>query len=284
MQEKHPYSRGYRQPPSKIRLYFRDHPVHIFSDKPYIHDTNIDDPHFRRLGYSMAFLAGMVNVGGFFAVASYSSHITGEFSRAAAALYTGIWDPVITAVIGILSFMFGCYHASGIILRGKAAHLHSAYGLCIWLESCYMLIFATFAFTMDDQLDLKLPVSLIMLAFMMGMHNSVISIMSHNQLRCTHITATVTDLGHELAKLRYYKKELGVVFAPNASRIRLFLMTLTSFFVGGLCGAFTYHKIGYHFTLPVAIILFMIGFHSVKYDILLRYRLWRKRHRQQAKK
>ena len=53
------------------------------ADKPYLHDYQITDGSFRALNYIMSFLAGAINAGGFFAVQSYISHITGSMSGAA---------------------------------------------------------------------------------------------------------------------------------------------------------------------------------------------------------
>ena len=84
-------------------------PRHPFwqADKPYLHDHTITDARFRRLGYMMAFSAGAINAGGFFAVSSYTSHVTGTLSRIADNIMLHDWRTVLVAGCGVLCFLSG---------------------------------------------------------------------------------------------------------------------------------------------------------------------------------
>ena len=70
------------------------------ADKPYLHDHTITDARFRRLGYLMAFSAGAINAGGFFAVASYTSHVSGLLSRVADSMVLFEWHTALAGVDG----------------------------------------------------------------------------------------------------------------------------------------------------------------------------------------
>ena len=46
-----------------------------------------------------------------------------------------------------------------------------------------------------------------LLCFIMGMHNTIVTKLSGGLLRSTHMTGIATDIGIELAKLSYYGRE-----------------------------------------------------------------------------
>ena len=82
------------------------------ADKPYMKRQDITDSRFRTLGYSMAFSAGAINAGGFFAVSSYTSHVTGTLSRVSDAILHGEWVMAFTAIMSVVMFVVGAAHAS----------------------------------------------------------------------------------------------------------------------------------------------------------------------------
>ena len=115
----------------------------------------------------------------------------------------------------------------------------------------------------------------------MGMHNTVMTVLSGGIIRSTHMTGTVTDLGIELGKVLYYRRSKNPKLpdiAVNRPKMRLLLALLAAFILGGVVGAWGYHRLGYHFTLPVAALLFWFGAGSVGYDAKLRWRIyWRQK-------
>ena len=121
-------------------------PRHPFwqADKPYLHDHTITDARFRRLGYMMAFSAGAINAGGFFAVSSYTSHVTGTLSRIADNIMLHDWRTVLVAGCGVLCFLSGSILANLTVLWGKRHHFRSCYGLPMWIEAVLLLLFGVF--------------------------------------------------------------------------------------------------------------------------------------------
>ena len=99
------------KPPHSYRLrHHRQHtPPFWQADRPYLHEHNISDARFRRLGYIMAFLAGAINAGGFFAFSRYTSHVTGSMSLLADVFVSsrvGVWPFIAT--ISVLCFCCRC--------------------------------------------------------------------------------------------------------------------------------------------------------------------------------
>lgn len=265
----------------------RQHPFWQ-ADKPYLHNGVISDIRFRLLGYVMALLAGAINAGGFFAVSSYTSHVTGALSHSADLLYAKQWLNAITSLLGVVAFIVGAAHASWLILWAKRHRFRSSYGMSMWLEAGYLLLFGLLGVGLAQGWSLFQP-TVLLLCFIMGMHNTVLTLLSGSVIRSTHMTGTATDLGIELSKVLYYSVDSNPRLPEvrvNRPKMRLLLGMLGSFLLGGVIGTWGYQKLGHHFTLPVATILFLLGMNSVGYDIRIRIKwfLWRRFRRTAARK
>ena len=176
-----------------------------YSDRPYLHSGEISDSHFRALGYLMTGLAGAINAGGFFAVNSFTSHITGALSHTANELYARQWFLALLAMAGVVAFVLGSAHASWLILWAKRQKFRSSYGMSMWLEALYLLFFGLLGFGLEKGWSLVHP-TVWLLSFIMGMHNTVLTVLSGSVIRSTHMTGAATDLGIELSKMLYYRR------------------------------------------------------------------------------
>lgn len=274
------------KPPHSYRLrHHRQHtPPFWQADRPYLHEHNISDARFRRLGYIMAFLAGAINAGGFFAFARYISHVTGSMSLLADVLYLQDWWSAAVTFISVLCFVAGAAHSGWVILWTQQMRFRGSYGLSMWLEALYLLIFGLFGITAlqwDADGGLVFPsLALFLLCFIMGMHNTVMTLLSGGAIRSTHMTGTATDLGIEISRALYYSK----THHPRLPHVRvnkpkMWLLSgmMQAFLLGGIIGAWGYHKIGHHFALPVSAVLLILGAGSVGYDVKVRFLwIWRK--------
>ena len=185
---------------------------------------------------------------------------------------------------GVVAFVLGSAHASWLILWAKRQKFRSSYGMSMWLEALYLLFFGLLGFGLNQGWSLVHP-TVWLLSFIMGMHNTVLTVLSGSVIRSTHMTGAATDLGIELSKMLYYRRDTNPRLPSvnvNRPKMRFLLGILGSFIGGGVIGTWGYQYLGYHFTLPVSLILFMLGMNSVGYDIrirmkwLLRQRLRRK--------
>lgn len=246
------------------------------ADKPYLDSGQISDIRFRFLGYLMALLAGAINAGGFFAVSSYTSHISGALSHAADQLIDTQWQGTLLSLSGVVCFILGAAHANWMILWTKRHHFRSGYGLSMWFEAMYLLIFGLFGVALEWGWAMFQP-TVLLLCFIMGMHNTVMTVLSGGAIRSTHMTGTGTDLGIELSKALYYSRpnrhNLPDV-RVNRPKMKLLLGLLLAFVLGGVIGTWGYRKVSYHFTLPVAAVLFGLGANSVGYDVKVRLKYW----------
>jgi uncharacterized membrane protein YoaK (UPF0700 family) len=227
-----------------------------------------------RLGAVLAFVAGATNAGGFLAVGTYTSHMTGVVSALADHLVSGNLVLAAASLGALLAFLLGAMTTAWLVNWGLREELACAYGLPLLLESVLLLIFGIFGAVISWWLNLLVPVTVLLLCFIMGLQNAVISKISKSELRTTHVTGLVTDLGIELGKLLYINRTRRSAAEPvraNRQKLRLHLILVCSFFIGALCGALGFKFLGYVTTVPLAIALLLLVWRPVVSDLLRRF-------------
>ncbi len=212
-----------------------------------------------KLGTVLAFVAGAANAGGFLAVGQYTSHMTGMLSALADNLVLGQFVLVGAGIASVLAFLFGAMSTAWIVNWGMRLRLRSAYGLPLLLEAALLLVFGLFGAAMSLWQTVFLPVTVVLLCFIMGLQNAVITKISQARIRTTHVTGLVTDLGIELGKLLYVNRhpEMQPVRADR-ERLRVHAQLILSFLVGGIAGALGFKHLGYISTLPLALALLLL--------------------------
>jgi uncharacterized membrane protein YoaK (UPF0700 family) len=212
----------------------------------------------RQLAWAMAFVAGAVNAGGFLAVGHYTSHMTGVASTLADMVALGDLETALAALAMMLSFMGGAFLCTTLISFGQRRRMRSRYALTLLLEAGLLLVFGLMGARLETEIRFTLPTTVMLLCFIMGMHNAVTSIISGAAVRTTHMTGTVTDIGIELSRLAYvnrHQRPGRERIVANRQKLILLLLLLVSFVGGGVTGALAFKHIGYKATLPLAIFL-----------------------------
>jgi ferredoxin len=95
-------------------------------------------------------------------------------------------------------------------------HLRSEYALPLLVEAVLMLLFGLLGATLNRQTPFAVPLTVLVLAFTMGLQNALVSKISSSQIRTTHMTGVITDLGIELGKMFYWNRTTS----PLESRVR----------------------------------------------------------------
>jgi uncharacterized membrane protein YoaK (UPF0700 family) len=210
----------------------------------------------RHLGVALAFVAGAINAGGFLAVQQYTSHLTGAISSAADNLALGAWDLALDALGAVLSFLAGAICTALTVNYGRRRGLASEYALPLLLEAVLLLAFGVLGARLAGIDTLFVPATVMLLCFMMGLQNALITKISHAEIRTTHMTGIVTDIGIELGRMLYWNRDPSQPkVAANRGRLRLLASLLLGFFTGGLAGALGFKHAGYLATLPLACVL-----------------------------
>lgn len=228
----------------------------------------------RQLAWSLAFVAGAINAGGFLAVATYTSHVTGPISRAADEIALGRLRPALTALGMVGCFLAGAFATGVCVHVGRSLHLRSRYALALAIEALLLLVFGAFGASLQHHRELVLPATVVLLCFLMGMHNAVVTHISSAVVRTTHMTGIVTDIGIGLANLAFRPRHAHEIeeAARRRSRLVLHALILASFFVGGIAGALGYKHVGYSITFAFAAVLVLLAVRPIWLDIRLRRR------------
>jgi len=225
----------------------------------------------RRLGQALAFVAGAANAGGFLAVGQYTSHMTGIVSAMADNLALGNVTLVVAGLSSLLAFMTGAATSALLINWGRRRQAQSEFAMPLMLEALLLLCFGLLGANLEQHRWLFVPATGL-LCFVMGLQNAMITKISKAEIRTTHVTGLVTDIGIELGKLFYWNS--GAVtdrenkVRADRGRLRLLGSLLGMFFAGGLAGAFGFKKIGFVATVPLAVILVVLAVVPVLDDLI----------------
>ena len=226
------------------------------------------------LGLTLAFVAGAINAGGFLAVRQYTSHMTGIVSAIADDLVLYEYHLVLGGVGGLLSFLTGAASSAIMINYSRGRRLHSEYALPLLLEAGLLLCFGLLGVQLSEMRGLFVPLTVMLLCFIMGLQNAIITKISHGEVRTTHLTGVITDIGIELGKLIYWNRGRAPDNQVSADRGRLrILLSLTAcFFGGGLAGALGFKYVGYASTLPLAALLVALALVPALDDLVPMFR------------
>jgi uncharacterized membrane protein YoaK (UPF0700 family) len=224
----------------------------------------------RRLGRPLAFVAGAANAGGFLAIGQYTSHMTGVVSALADHAVLGDITLVIAGAAALATFTCGAAVSAILINWGRRRGAQSEYAMPLMLEAALMLVFGLLGARLEQHRMLFVPATAGLLCFIMGLQNAIVTKISRAEIRTTHMTGVVTDIGIELGKLLYWNgrntpadaKVLG-----NRSRLRLLGSLLGMFLLGGIVGALGFKHVGFVSTVPLATLLLVLAIVPVLDDL-----------------
>ena len=174
-------------------------------------------------GWILSFVAGFVNVIGLLGFQHQSvTHLTGTTSMLAADLAALDWPAALHLLAVIASFVGGCV-ASGILIQDSALQLGLRYGAALLIESLLLCAAAPL-------LSHGSTLGMYCASFACGLQNAMVSAYSGAVVRTTHISGMLTDLGIYLG---HWLRGIAV----DQRRLRLCLLVISGFFLGGVAGA-----------------------------------------------
>lgn len=212
----------------------------------------------RHLGFTLAFVAGAANAGAYLAVKLYTSHMTGLVSSLADHIALGELTLALSAFGAVLSFLLGATTCALMINYAKRRRLHSRYALPLLLEALLLLVFGLLGARLAGMQALFVPVTVMLLCFIMGLQNAVITKISGAVVRTTHLTGVITDLGIEIGRLLYWNRSnrpLEEHVVADRARLAMLAMMCLYFLLGGIVGALGFKHLGYLATLPLSALL-----------------------------
>jgi uncharacterized membrane protein YoaK (UPF0700 family) len=231
--------------------------------------------HFRRnralleraiLAFILPGVAGVINASGFFAVGTYTSHVTGNVARIGDELAAGHLWLAARALIFVLSFTIGAMTSTLLILYGKRAGF-APYWRPLLLECAIVFVFATVSVNAEKRAHINSLAMTALICMAMGLQNALVTKLSGARLRTTHMTGITTDIAIESARAvdgwwqrRQGQSTSGAV-APDVRKLRLHVAILGSFMAGAILGPLLYLAVGHiSMLLPCAVLLGLAAF------------------------
>ncbi|KQW59344.1 YoaK family protein [Variovorax sp. Root411] len=224
------------------------------------------------LGLLLAFNAGAVNAGGFLVLHMYTSHMTGFASQLADGMVLGNLKLLLNALGAMLAFLTGAAVCAMLVNWGRQHRMHGVYALPLMLEAALMFPFGLMgAITLTWATPFAVPLTVLLLSFIMGLQNAVASKTSGGSIRTTHMTGNITDMGIEIGKMLYWnrrsKSAPALVVRHDRSRMRRAGGLVGMFVLGGAMGALGFKYVGFVCVVPLAALLLALSVPPLLRDI-----------------
>ena len=163
----------------------------------------------------------------------------------------------------LTTFLFGAMTTSLLINWARRQKLHGEYAWSLGLEAGLLLLFGLLGANLRFSYELVAPATVLLLCFVMGLQNAVVSKISQAEIRTTHMTGIVTDLGIELGRLIYLNRNPDLhprhFVKADRDRLAIHAAILTLFLGGGLVGALAFRALGFAATIPIAALLAVVA-------------------------
>jgi uncharacterized membrane protein YoaK (UPF0700 family) len=222
----------------------------------------------RHLALVLAFIAGGTDAGGYLALRRYTSHMSGVLSSMADDLALGNISLLLAGLGAILAFLVGAACTAMLVNWGRRRRLRSEYAFPLLLEATLLVTFSVMGASLNHPRWFFISLVTLLLCFTMGLQNAIITKISHAEIRTTHVTGIVTDIGIELGKLLYWNRSTsqpdGPMVLGDRKKLKLLSSLIGMFFLGGLMGALGFRYVGFLFFLPLAaMLLVLVGIPTV---------------------
>lgn len=224
-----------------------------------------------QLGAYMAFVAGAVNAGGFLAIARYTSHMSGIIAGISDDLALSDILSVLGGISLLLAFLGGAATTAIIVNWGKRRKIYSQFALPLFLEAALLLFFGVAGANINLYLPLTIPVVALLLCFVMGLQNAILTKASQAEIRTTHMTGVITDIGIELGKLVYWNTSASAsqesFVKADRVKLKVLLILFGMFLIGGIIGAISFKRVGYISVVPLSLSMMLIASLQVYRDV-----------------
>ncbi len=221
--------------------------------------------HNLRIASLLSFVAGIVNVAGYFSVQRLTTNVTGHFAFFVDEVFKlNFWQGLVYFLY-IFFFFLGSFVSSFLVETMSRKDDHYIYSVPASIE-CLILFIIGF---WGQNLIIKNPdIITFSLLFAMGLQNSLVTTISSASVRTTHLTGLFTDLGIELSQLFFYKAKEQKLKLISSIKLRLTIIGF--FFIGGIVGGVLYSKLGLY-SLVFAAITLVVGliYDNIKFKLIL---------------
>lgn len=197
--------------------------------------------------------------------------MSGIISAIGDDLALGNLIPLIAGLVLLISFVSGAATTTLLANWGKRRQIRSQYALPLLLEAFVLLLFGLLGSNLSIYIQLKVPAIVFLLCYVMGLQNAIVTKMSNAEIRTTHMTGVVTDIGIEIGRLLYWNRSETTnkyhFVQVNKHKLKLHFLILGMFMTGALLGAIAFKRAGYISVLPISISLTIIALSQIYRDL-----------------
>ena len=213
----------------------------------------------------LSFVAGLVNVVGFFSVQKLTTNVTGHFAYFVDEAFKQDFTGAFHVALYIFFFFLGAFFSNFTVEIYSRIRENQIYVVPAVTEAVILAVIAfTGSFLMKEHPD----VIAFSLLFAMGMQNALVTSISQAVVRTTHLTGLFTDMGIEFSQLFFYRDREHK--RKLIKSIKLRLTSIWMFFGGGVTGGILYGYLGIKALIFGSLILLLgLLYDFVKIRILL---------------
>ncbi len=227
--------------------------------------------HNLQIASLLSFVAGIVSTAGFFAVSTLTTNVTGHFAFLIDEIFKlNFWQGFVYFLY-VFSFFIGSFASSFLVEMISRKNMKFVYIIPTAIECVILFAIALFGKYLIAQNPNLLACCLL---FAMGLQNSLVTSISNSIVRTTHLTGLFTDLGIELSQLFFYREKESRTKLIASIKLRVIIICF--FFIGGIIGAVFYSFIGLQ-VLYVGSIALILGivYDDLKFKVKLVVRKYR---------
>lgn len=235
--------------------------------------------HNRKLALLLSFVAGMVNVAGFFALGHLTTNVTGHVAFMAEELSQRNYFYSLIYFAFLVSFLLGSFSSNLYMEAVYNRFPRFRYTIPVFLELIILTGIAMLSIKTIERYSVEIACALL---FSMGMQNALVTNISKAVVRTTHLTGLFTDLGIELSRLIFYKRASDLRNLKTS--IKLHLIIILSFLLGGVIAGIGYPYYGLKvLMLSSAVLLFALVYDSLKFQLVSMNRRYRRKRAESSK-
>lgn len=174
-----------------------------------------------RLAVTLAWVAGYTNVLTFLTCGTVTSHVSGTTSTLGRVVFSGQWE-----VAGFVAFLLVCFFTgagiSGFCTElGRRRAWESIFVLPITIETGLLAALAVLLLYFGPPASQTAPLEFAIVglaASAMGLQNATITQISRGQVRTTHVTGVLTDLGQEMVQFCWWSLDHARIASTGKAR------------------------------------------------------------------
>jgi uncharacterized membrane protein YoaK (UPF0700 family) len=220
--------------------------------------------HNLKLASLLSFVAGIINVSGLFALQRLTTNVTGHFAYFVDEIVRNDLGQAGMYILFIAAFLLGSF-TSNVLVEIMARYNERL--MNVIPVSIEIIIILYVALLPPAAVAANTGAVACLLLFAMGLQNSLVTSISGAVVRTTHLTGLFTDLGIELSQLIFYKQQAQQKKLWSSIKLRLIIICF--FFLGGLAGGVGYIKAGIKvLLLGVVILVAALLYDNLKFRVI----------------